>query len=186
MTFKRLLVVALLVLPALAVAGYAFAGSDNSALNEVRRATAAFHDPAAADNAGYTFELPDVFGDTCIVDLAAQSKGAMGVHLVNVGLLDAVLDPAKPEALVYEPRNDGTLKLVAAEYVVFRSAWGAANGFSGGAHAPAPTLFGQAFEFSDGSRYGLPAFWALHAWAWRPNPSQFGGIFAAWNPRVSC
>jgi hypothetical protein len=187
MRLRRLLLVGLLALPPLAVAGFAFAGSDNSALSELRRATAAFHDPAAADAAGYTIELGDVFGETCIVDLAAPSKGAMGVHLVNGGLLgDAVLDPTKPEALVYEPRNNGTLKLVAAEYVVFQDAWDEANGFTGDAHAPPPELFGRSFEFADGSRFGVPAFWALHAWAWKPNPSPFGGIFGAWNPRVSC
>jgi hypothetical protein len=186
MRLTRILVVGVLVVPALAIGGYAFAGSDNSALTELRRATAAFHDPAAADDAGYSLELADVFGTTCIADLDAQSKGAMGVHLVNTGLLDAVLDPAQPEALVYEPRNNGTLKLVAAEYVVFQAAWDEANGFTGGAHAPPPQLFGQEFLFSDGSRFGLPAFWALHAWAWKPNPSPFGGMFGAWNPRVTC
>jgi hypothetical protein len=25
--------------------------------------------------------------------------------------------------------------------------------------------------------------WALHIWAWRPNPS---GTFAMWNPKASC
>jgi hypothetical protein len=33
------------------------------------------------------------------------------------------------------------------------------------------------------NRYGLPPFYALHAWIWQPNPS---GKFEPWNPRVSC
>jgi hypothetical protein len=33
------------------------------------------------------------------------------------------------------------------------------------------------------NRYGLPAFYELHVWAWKTNPS---GMFADWNPRVSC
>jgi predicted ATPase len=33
------------------------------------------------------------------------------------------------------------------------------------------------------NRYGLPPFYALHAWAWKVNPS---GDFFAWNPRVDC
>jgi hypothetical protein len=33
------------------------------------------------------------------------------------------------------------------------------------------------------NRYGLPAFWELHAWVWRHNPN---GLFDDWNPRVSC
>jgi hypothetical protein len=49
-----------------------------------------------------------------------------------------------------------------------------------------PTLFGVPFDSNDGSRYGLPPFWALHAWIWKPNPTDPTGIFAPWNPRVSC
>jgi hypothetical protein len=33
------------------------------------------------------------------------------------------------------------------------------------------------------NRYGIPPFYALHVWAWRPNPS---GVFADWNTKVSC
>ena len=34
------------------------------------------------------------------------------------GRLDATLDPVNPEALLYERRNDGTLKLTGVEYIV--------------------------------------------------------------------
>ena len=33
------------------------------------------------------------------------------------------------------------------------------------------------------NRFGLPDFWALHAWIWKFNPS---GTFAMWNPDVNC
>ena len=33
------------------------------------------------------------------------------------------------------------------------------------------------------NRYGLPAFFELHVWAWRDNPN---GAFVDWNNRVSC
>jgi hypothetical protein len=33
------------------------------------------------------------------------------------------------------------------------------------------------------NRYGIPAFYALHVWAWRHNPQ---GTFVDYNPRVSC
>jgi len=119
--------------------------------------------------------LPDVYGETCIANLSDPSAGAMGVHMVS---LDRVLDPSlestDPEVLVYERRNNGTLKLVAVEYVVFDV--GQAT----------PKLFGMPFDFNDGSRYGLPPFYALHAWIWKTNPSEPEGIFNAWNPRVSC
>jgi len=35
----------------------------------------------------------------------------------------------------------------------------------------------------EANRYGLPPFYSLHAWIWKPNPS---GLLFAWNPRVSC
>ena len=77
--------------------------------------------------------------------------------------------------IVYEPRNEGTLKLVAVEYVVFKSRR------TEGRHAE---LFGKEFDaIPADNRYGLPAFYALHAWIWKPNPS---GLLFAWNPRVHC
>ncbi|HWN21316.1 MAG TPA: hypothetical protein VNP93_05050, partial [Gaiellaceae bacterium] len=77
--------------------------------------------------------------------------------------------------LVYEPRNDGTLKLVALEYLVLAEDWEGAT---------KPALFGKEFDTTEaGNRYGLPKFYALHAWIWKPNPS---GILHAWNPRVDC
>jgi hypothetical protein len=32
-------------------------------------------------------------------------------------------------------------------------------------------------------RFGLPAFYTLHVWAWKDNPS---GAFVNWHPKVSC
>ena len=36
---------------------------------------------------------------------------------------------------------------------------------------------------SEPNRYGLPAFYELHVWAWERNPS---GNFADWNTLVTC
>jgi hypothetical protein len=89
--------------------------------------------------------------------------------------VDGTVEAAQPEALVYEPRNNGTLKLVALEYLVFEEAWEGDE---------PPALFGQEFDYVPaGNRYGLPAFYALHAWIWKPNPS---GLLYAWNPNVDC
>jgi hypothetical protein len=67
------------------------------------------------------------------------------------------------------------LKLVAVEYVVF---------VHDRAGAEPPSLFGQEFDFvGSPNRYGLPPFYALHAWIWKPNPS---GLLSAWNPSVTC
>jgi hypothetical protein len=182
---------ALVGLAVVAVVGTAFAGSQSS-LADARDATNQFHDLAVAKAAGYTIELPDTTGATCIANLSDPSAGAMGVHFVNLGLLDdpatptgppddITLDPTKPEVLVYEHRNDGSFKLVAVEYVVFKEAWDAE-------HSDRPQLFGQVFDSNTGTRYGLPPFYALHAWIWKPNNKTLdpAGIFAQWNPSVSC
>jgi hypothetical protein len=45
-------------------------------------------------------------------------------------------------------------------------------------------LFGQPFNLVPSpNRYGLDAFYELHAWAWEDNPS---GAHADWNPKVLC
>ncbi len=47
-----------------------------------------------------------------------------------------------------------------------------------------PHLMGHLLHFAPGpNRYGPPAFYELHVWAWKQNPK---GSFADWNPKVSC
>jgi hypothetical protein len=161
--------VATLALPALALAGT----DDDLAAAEA--GTEAFTDPAAAEAAGYGLP-PEGPLHECISSL--DDTGAMGLHYINGDLVgDTVLDAAAPEALVYEPAADGSLELVAVEYVVFAEAWDAENDM-------APMLFGEMFMLVDEpNRYELPAFYALHAWIWKDNPS---GTFASFNPDVTC
>ena len=139
-----------------------------SLVDEVRRATQAYQDPAVATAAGYAPFLGCVSG---------PQEGAMGTHYVNGDLVgDGVIEAARPEALMYEERN-GRLRLVGVEYIVIAAAWDAAN-------ATPPTLLGQAFHYTGSpNRYGIPAFYALHVWAWKQNPH---GMFVDWNPHVSC
>jgi hypothetical protein len=104
----------------------------------------------------------------------------MGVHLLNPNLLDATIDPAHPEALVYRAQKNGALNLVALEYIVFKQAWEDAHG----ANAQAPSLFGKPFLLSSApNRFGIPSFYALHAWVFKKNPT---GTFQPWNPKVRC
>jgi hypothetical protein len=167
---KRAIILALVVLPVLAAVGAALAAG---AFDGAKSATARFHDLDAAAAAGYTVKVADLAGIECIADPGGQ--GAMGVHMLNPSLLDDTIDADQPELLVYEPRNDGTLKLVALEYLVLKDAWEGSS---------KPELFGQPFdEIAAGNRYGLPDFYALHAWLWKPNPS---GILKPYNPRVDC
>jgi hypothetical protein len=144
---------------------------DAGLVREVRRATRAFvDDPESAEAAGYAPFLGCVSG--------GGEAGAMGLHYVNFGLVgDGKLDPAQPEALVYEKRN-GRLRLVAVEYIVDVDAWHKHDQLP-------PALMGQVFTYnSSPNRYGIPApFYALHVWAWRENPH---GTFVDWNPVVSC
>ena len=166
---KRALMLVLAVLPVLVAVGVAAA---SGLFREARDATDRFHDVDAAIAAGYSFRLPDLTGATCILQ---PGQGGMGVHMVNTSLLDGVLDETKPEALVYDENKQGRLKLAAAEYVIFESAWTGRG---------KPKLFGQEFDYVPaGNRYGLPPFYALHAWIWRGNPS---GILYAWNPKIDC
>ena len=172
---KALLIALLTALPVLGVAGFATAGGGQSSVSELREATAAYHDVVAARAAGYTVELPqtDAFGGgTCIANL--DGPGAMGIHLLSPSRVDANLDVADPEALLYERRNDGTLKLTGVEYIV-----------AGGAR---PELFGQLFDTTNLGRFGDPntTVWTLHAWVWKPNPDPIRGMFAQWNTRVTC
>lgn len=159
------------VLGTAAGAALAYAGKDQVALSTAKQATARFRSLDAATSAGYA-ELRDAKKIACI---AQPGSGAMGVHYVNGSLVkDAIVNPRKPEALVYEPTAKG-MRLVALEYIVFAKAW---------TKASPPALFGRTFDYvGAGNRYGLPAFWALHAWVWKSNPA---GTVMAWNPTVSC
>lgn len=170
MRHLRSLVAALAALPLLVVAGVALADGGAS-VKDAAPATAAFHDIDAAKQAGYGVQVFDAAGITCI----ASAEGAMGIHMLNPSLLDGEIVATTPELLVYETRKNGTLKLVALEYLVFAGDWSGSE---------PPSLFGREFDFvASPNRYGLPAFWALHAWIWKPNPS---GLLNAWNPDVSC
>lgn len=123
--------------------------------------------------------------------VSGPDHGAMGVHYVNTGELngetllpDGQLDPTKPQALIYEPQSNGEMKLVGVEFIILASA------LPSGA---APEVDGHLMSYIDGpstarpkatpNRYGLPAFFELHVWAWKDNPQ---GSFVDWNNHVTC
>ncbi len=131
------------------------------AIAKVREATARFHDIEVAKKAGYTEQYPP----GCAV--SPNDEGAQAFHYLNPDLVDGNVELLRPELLMYEPKPDGSLQLIGVDYVVPL-----------GASASAPKLLGV--EFMENKPLDV---WALHIWAWRPNPS---GMFAAWNPKVSC
>lgn len=144
---------------------------NNQTLAEVRRATARFNRVEVAEAAGYVLSSP------CI----SSPAGGMGHHYVNIGLVDGVVDPTQPEALVYEPQKNGTMKLVAVEFLVVAEAWDAVND-------EPPVLGTQVYDDHRNdpeTNYGGPGFpnYQLHAWVWQHNPS---GMHAPFNPTVTC
>ena len=160
-------IVGRLLFASVAFSGAAFAhgsndgvGAFNPLAEKVREVNARFVDANQALAEGYA-PIPCVSG---------IEGGAMGIHYVNGTLIDdKVLDIGKPEAIMYEPRPDGSLELIAVEYIT--------------PEGPA-ALEGQLLSFVKApNRYGLPDFYELHVWAWRANPT---GTFADMNPDVSC
>jgi hypothetical protein len=135
----------------------------------VREGTRQYVDVNSATAAGYGPFLGCVAG---------TDHGAMGVHYVNGTLLgNLTLDPAQPQALIYEPIN-GKMKLVGVEFILDSASWLAANN-----NTP-PVLNGQVFNFVGApNRFNIPSFFELHVWAWRDNPQ---GAFVDWNNHVTC
>ncbi|MGH7669782.1 MAG: hypothetical protein ACRENQ_09845 [Gemmatimonadaceae bacterium] len=131
-------------------------------LAALRRVTAPFHDIANAEAAGWNVQLTG-----CMENPPA---GGMGYHYANTPYIDGTVQVRKPQLLLYEPQKDGRMRLVAVEYIIPYSFIPET--------APAPVLFGQ--KFHQNAAFQL---WGLHAWVWEHNPS---GMFADWNPRVSC
>jgi hypothetical protein len=144
-------------------------------LAAVRRVTAQFQRLEAATDAGYELGYVNGAGVRIITGcISHPTAGAMGYHYFNKQLIDdLVVDPLKPEGLVYAPAHDGQLKLVAVEYVV-----PGPNSNPPGVSEP-PSVMGMQMHIL------VPAvgFYIHHAWIWRHNPS---GMFADWNPEVVC
>ena len=181
MKTKRLFVIGSLILSFIALSSVALANVDSpnptrlwvdppaaTFVKTVREATVGFKDAKDAEAVGYGLFHGCVSG---------PQGGAMGIHFVNGNLVgDGELDAEHPEALLYEVA-DAKLRLVGVEYVVIADDWNAK-------HQTPPVLMGQLFNYVGApNRYGIPAFYELHVWAWKSNP---GGVFADWNERVSC
>ena len=136
----------------------------------IREATERFKDFHAAEAAGYNLGFGCVTG---------PDAGAMGLHFINSSLVaSGVIDAKNPQIIIYEPSPDGELKLIGADFLVIASQWDAAH------PGTPPELNGQLFQFFESpNRFGLPAFYTLHVWAWKENPN---GAFVNWHPHVSC
>jgi hypothetical protein len=107
-----------------------------------------------------------------------KGMGGMGIHYANTSLVDGKIQVRHPEALVYRFARNGHLKLAALEYLVTVEAWRDTP------PTGRPEQFGHPFNRTPaGNRFGLPAYFSLHAWLWYGNPD---GTYKMWNPRVHC
>ena len=155
---------------AAAVEARAANASTASQIAQLRRLVAPFHDFQTASDAGWSAPIT-----TCLVagDLpSTPGSGAMGFHFGNVAFIQdgGVVDLLQPELLLYEPEKNGKLRFVGVEYIVPFT--------DHPASAAPPTLLGQ--PFAQVPEFGV---WGLHIYVGRENSS---GIFAPWNPKVSC
>ena len=128
---------------------------------QLRAAIAPYRRLEAAKQAGWKDQIT-----TCWYH---GGMGAMGYHFAEAARLDGTIDQLKPEALVYEPMKSGEYKLGAVEYIVPIAKWTGAK---------PPRLYDREFDRNDA--LGL---YVMHVWLFSENPA---GIFAAWNPKVSC
>jgi hypothetical protein len=184
-TFRRLAFTSLLLaIPLIAAAADQPADSSNAdtqhaasltrnspLVNKVRAATARFKDINVALGEGWVRGTPCVSG---------PNSGAMGVHYIQPDRVgDGVLNANEPEALIYEPLSNSAFELVGVEFIVLAADWEKKNPGGG-----PPALDGHLTNYvGEPNRYGLPAFYELHVWAWERNPN---GNYADWNTQVTC
>jgi hypothetical protein len=171
LTHCPLFAAALLAL-ALPAAALAESPSDRNGplIEKVRAATSRYRNINVALGEGWVQATPCVSG---------PNEGAMGVHFLKPERLhDGVLKADEPEMLIYEPLHGGAFRLVGVEFVVLASEWASHN-----PGVPATVDGHLANLVTEPNRYGLPAFYEMHVWAWEDNPN---GSFADWNTRVTC
>ena len=139
-------------------------------IEKVRYATAKFKDINTALYEGWAPATPCVSG---------PDAGAMGVHFNQPNVkADGTVKAEAPQFLIYEPQQDGAMRLVGVEFLVTVTDWEGKNG------AVPAVLEGNLMNLvSSPNRFGLPPFYELHVWAWEHNPQ---GSFADWNTHVTC
>lgn len=142
----------------------------NALVQIVRDATVRFKNVSVAESEEYHL----LFG--CV---SGPDMGAMGLHYVNMALvMDGEPDPMHPEIVLYEALPNGRLKLTGADFLVLADAWDSNH------PGEPPQLMGQLFHrFEAPNRFGLPAFYTLHVWAWKESPT---GTFVNWHSNISC
>ncbi|HLL29607.1 MAG TPA: hypothetical protein VK403_01295 [Allosphingosinicella sp.] len=171
-------------------------GPGEPTLAEVRAATERFRKVEVALAEGYVRD-PTNMCDTADMMGRPKALGGMGIHFFRPDLLGITAPPnprvdgngthtdfRKPSILIYEPRADGTLELVAVENLVFKKAWHEAG------NEGRPTFHGVEYDymFDDpktdiDEAHMFEPHYDRHVWLYRPNAN---GMFAQFNPTVTC
>ena len=170
--------------------------ANEPSLEEVRKLTARFQDVKVALAEGYIAPPGDMCEVASMMGYPAK-LGGMGIHYFRPDLLGIKGPPnprvdgdgthtdfRKPSILIYEPRADGSLELVAVENLVFKKAWHAAG------HKGRPTFHGVEYDymFDDpkteiDEAHMFEPHYDRHVWVHRKNSN---GVFAQFNPSVTC
>jgi hypothetical protein len=165
-------------------------------LADMRRATEKYRDVKVALAEGYIRDPANMCETADMMGLP-RDKGAMGIHYFRPDLLGITAPPnprvdgggthtdfRKPAILLYEPQADGSLALVGVENLVFAKAWKDAG------NAAPPSFHGVAYDtmIDDPATaldeaHNFAPHHDRHVWLYRENPN---GVFAPFNPRVSC
>jgi hypothetical protein len=137
---------------------------NHPSLARLRAVTARYHDVRVAVAAGF---VP-----------TTQCVPGMGYHYVNpTRVADGMIDPDKPEILLYVPTAHG-VRLAGVEYMKIDADQNPAT------DDDRPSVFGRRFEGPMlGHGPGQPVHYDKHLWIWRYNPR---GTFAPENPKVRC
>jgi hypothetical protein len=171
-------------------------GPGEPTLDEVRAATVRFQNVEVALAEGYVRDPTDMC-DTASMMGRDKALGGMGIHFFRPDLLGITAPPnprvdgngthtdfRKPSILIYEPRADGSLELIAVENLVFEKSWKAAGNKS------LPKFHGVEYDHmlddpatSIDEAHGFEPHYDRHVWLYRPNAN---GMFAQFNPTVTC
>lgn len=180
----------------------------NAELAQIIAANNQYKDPEVAIQNGYISSIDlGAHCSTAVAEGHPSQLGAMGYHFVKLeGFGEDDVDFINPNVLVYIPKTQlegctystddvltnaacrNNLSLAAVEDVVF-----AHNIESDGGNywENIPTFQGMEFYYLHDNpetvwvdeAHGFPPHYAMHIWLFENNPA---GLFAQWNPKVSC
>lgn len=172
-------------------------GPGEPTLAEVRAATEKYKDINVALAEGFVRDPMDVCETADMMGKPIEA-GAMGVHYFRPDLLGVAGPPAPgvrvdgtgvhtdfltPAVLIYEPKADGGLELVAVENLVWQKSWNAANTGPPSFHGvPYDAMADDPATPLDEGHMFEPHY-DRHVWIYRENPN---GVFTPFNPAVSC